>query len=339
MNEILYYIGDMAIPDSHQEQLEKNMERAGVETSLYSLYAAFTIASFFLAIIGGVVAVTSRYLSGAPLLTDTIVFLVVAAISFVILLSVGRFVLEQVLTALIKRRSDAMEEEFPEFLTEVSLNLKSGHDLEDAMARAAQEDFGVLSEEVRRVTTKVDLGYNFEDALRDLMDGYDSDTITESLELVLISWRKGADTPQLIDRIVDNIKITRNLRSKIIASVANYRIFLATVTIAIAPAMMALAYYVLDLLRDITGRVQEVSQSALIDLSINAVRFDDTHFIWFSVFTLGVISLTTSFIVSHIRNGTPTAEWEKSILYLAGSLAAYAVFMVLFSGFFELFQL
>jgi pilus assembly protein TadC len=306
---------------------------------MYEVFAWLTIAVAITSVVTSIVLVNLDVFMGAPFITKLVVFLLLTPLFFFILLAIGRKGLESVLGARISQRSEAMEDEFPEFLTEVSLNLKSGHDLEEALARAAHEDFGVLSEEMHRVATKVDLGYYFEDALREFLDGYESDVMDESFELILISWKKGAETPKLIDRIVDNIKVTRNLRSKIVASVANYRIFLSTVTVAIAPAMMALAYYVMDLLRSITGEVQQVSTSSMIPLTIHAVRFNDNQFIWFSLLTLGIISITTSFIISHVRSGNATSGWKKTIFYTVGSLAMYGIFMVLFSGFFTLFEI
>ncbi len=338
MNDILFYLGDAIIPDEHEHVLEQRMELADVDPPLYKIFAFLVLTSAAAAIILGLLAGSHDFLRGAPFISRVLIFILVVFAAFFTVVSLGRWLFEMWLATRIEHRAEAMEASLPEFLNEVSLNLKSGHDLQESVARAAEEDFGVLAEEMAKITSQVELGRSFEDAMKEFLDGYDSNVLRESFELIIISWNKGADTPQMMDRIVENIKTARNLRSKIYASISNYRIFLATVTLGIAPAMMALAYYVLDLLRGLTTEVQSISQNSVIPLTIHAVRFQDNEFIWFSVLTLAIISTTTSFIISHIRTGRGTANWKRTIFFALASIAAYVGFMVLFSGFFALFS-
>jgi Flp pilus assembly protein TadB len=329
---ITNYLGDAAIPKRYRKHIERYLQTAGMGTSPQFLFGVIFHISFVLSLILTVFLVF--FVGDVPAITRVIFFIIFWPFMLISILLLSVKVVQLYLDARIYRRVREMEEVFPEFLSELSLNLKAGQSIEDGLSDAAKEDFGILSVEMRQVTTKVQLGYDLGAALRLFTHGYKSDTISESFELIYLSWRKGAQTPQLIDRMVDNMKVTRHLRDKLSASVANYQIFLATVTVLITPAMMALAFHFINLVRTITSEIMETTSSAVLPVTINAVSFNDNHFIYFSVLAVIAISVFSSMIISFITSGSVKDSWRTLFIYAIASVGSYFLFLAMFSGLF-----
>jgi pilus assembly protein TadC len=330
-------MGAAAVPRSERTSIIRRLQLAKLDAHPYLLYGVTMYAMSALAFVAAIIA--SLMFAGV---TSPVATVLLAVFFLILFMGVGvlltRLVLRLIIDTRIAYRVQAMEEELPDFLAELSLNLKSGLSLHQSIARASAEDFGELSEAMRHVATKVRLGYGLEEALRDFIEGYPGDQLRDTFELILISWRKGASTPKLIDRMVSNMKVMRNLREKISASVANYRIFLATITVLVAPAMMALSFHVIDLIRSITTEVMLVTSSATLPFSVQAVQFDDVHFMWFSALTLVVIATFISLIITYIEKGSLNGGRKQLFIYIATSLGSYFFFMMLFTVFFRLFQ-
>lgn len=332
------FLGEAAIPHKRRTDIVQRFRIARMNQTPEKTYLHVFYSALLVALVGSAVLVFFTGYGNAPLLTKVIVYIFLSMALFGGMLLLGKFFIKQVIDARIYGIVRDMEDQLPEYLAEVSLNLKSGQDLEDAISNAAQEDFGELSEAMKHVSTRIDLGFDMEGTIREFMSSYQSDLIDESFELILISWKKGAQTPKLVDRVVDNMKDMRNLREKIVASVANYKIFLGTVTVALAPAMMALSFYIIALVRDITTEVMQVTQNSVLPITVNAVRFQNADFIWFSVLAVIIISMSTSFIISYINSGDIKGDTKQLAIYIILSLVSYGFFMLVFRNFFKLFS-
>lgn len=338
VRQITRYLGDLAIPSKYRHNITRELTLAGIRKDPYILYGMImwvVLAAAFL---------LAAYLAGVGIATGThagikiLVWILLTPISAIIFLTIAKLLVRKTLDARVYTRVKEMERIFPEFLAEVSLNLKTGADLEEALTRASREDFGVLSEEMQRLATRTELGFDLQASLEEFIDSYNSDVIEESFELILISYKTGSDTPKIVDRIVENMKVMRNLRNKVVASVSNYKIFILTVTAVIAPAMMALAYHVINLVREITQEVLQVSAQGSLPITLNPVQFNENHFIWFSILALATISTFSSLISTYIEQGSIKGSAKKTLAYNLISIAVYALCLVLFAGFFELFS-
>ncbi len=335
---ITSFIGDAVIPRKHRRRIARYVEVADLKWSAHTMFGVLVYVIAFLSFVLASFFVMIGPLTDASFVLRFLFFFPFFIAFFLILLIFGRIAVKYYIDARVFAKVRVMEEVFPEFLSEVSLNLKSGQGMEKALSLAAKQDYGTLSDEMLRVAARMELGFDLQSGIESFVESYPSDLMKDTFELILISLRRGGQTPRLIDRLVLNMKTRRNLRDKIVASVANYRIFLATVTVLIAPAMMALSYHVISLIRSITTEVMQVTQQATLPISVAAVRFEDTHFIVFSMLTLFAISTFSSLIVTYIRNGNIKGGSKQLMFYVLSSLAAYGFFMVVFAQFFVLFQ-
>ena len=332
-------VGDAVIPKKYRKSILQYLEKASVSSKPYFGYGLATYGIIILSIVLSVLLLNTRYFGNLNLVLKIILSLVFIVAIFIFLTVIVIFFYRLYVDLLIYRKTREMEEVFPEFLAELSLNLKAGLSLEEAMENSLEKEYGHLNEEIEKVTKKVALGDDIETAIKEFTSSFKSYIIEETFDLIIISWKKGANTAKLIDRIYDNIEVIRYLKKRVVASVTGYRIFLSIITLAIAPAMFALAYHLIDLIRKISDKFLETAGSTYLPIILNPVMINDQHFMWFLVLSLVVVAMVTAMIISIIKNGTVKEGFKQIVIYAVFSYFAFLFFMFLFSNFFALFKI
>jgi hypothetical protein len=93
----------------------------------------------------------------------------------------------------------------------------------------------------------------------------------------------------------------------------------------------------IDLIRKISGQLKDVSANTNLPLIINAVRINDSQFIFFSIVVTMLISVSIAMIISIVKAGTIKESLWQILFYAGGSLISYQIFMIIFGQFFALF--
>lgn len=333
------YVGDGVIPNKYRTQIQAHLKKAGIRDIPYFSYGITTYLTILLSLLINIAFVTRPYFYNFPLIIKIVFSIIAVSVLTLAFYFVVMFIYRVYLDSLIYKKIKSMEEVLPDYLAALSLNLKSGQSLGVAIESSVEKEFGHLSEEMMLVSRKIKLGGDVELAVRSFLDNYDSRSIRESFELILISWKKGANTPKLVDRLVENLSVSKYLRDKIIAGVTNYKIFLSVLAILISPAMFALTFYMIDLIRDITGQLVDVSDNVVLPMIVNSVRVNDAHFILFSSIIVVCVSVSISAIISIVKTGSIKESYKQLFFYAVGSYVGYKVFMWVFGIFFSLFTL
>jgi pilus assembly protein TadC len=331
-------IGDSLIPKGLRHYIANYLSRAGISQVPYFQFGIF----FYIGIIISLLIISFLFnlhiFSNINFELRIVIFLFILPFILSTVLSIFIIIFKLILDAKIFHKVKQMEAHFPEFLAEVSLNLKAGLTLENAIEDSVELEFGCLREEIHNISRRVKLGVELDVAIKEFCEMYDSDIISESFDLILHSWNKGAKTPLMMDRIIQNIKEVRHLKQKVVASVESYRIFLLTVTLFITPAMFALSYHLINLVRSILDRISLSTSHATLPITINPVAVNDMHYITFSVLAVGLIAGSCAVIISIIRTGDVKDSYRSIFTYVFSSIISYNVFLFLFSLFFSWFR-
>jgi archaellum biogenesis protein FlaJ (TadC family) len=331
-------VGDAIIPVKYRKNILGYLEKASIDSVPYFKYGITVYLIALLAVIIDVLFLRTSFFSNVTLIPKILLSLVFFPFIFIILSMISVIFYKFYLDALIYRKTRQMEEIFPEFLGEFSLNLKAGASMEEAMANSMEKEFGYLNEEIQKIVKKVKVGIDVEVAIKEFTSSFKSDIIEETFDLVIISWKKGSKTPQLIDRIYDNITTTRFLKKRVVASVASYRLFLSTITLIIAPAMFALAYYFINLVKSIINKVSITQTQSVFPISISSIKINDLQFKWFSIGEVIIVATFTAMIISIIKTGTVKEGYKQVFVYALLSYISYTIFIFIFSRFFGMFN-
>ncbi|MBN2454160.1 type II secretion system F family protein [Candidatus Woesearchaeota archaeon] len=225
----------------------------------------------------------------------------------------------------IFNRTKRMEEVLPDFLRFVAENLKGGMPFERALWSAIRPEFGVLANEVRLAAKKVMTGEDVDEALREFTSKYDSPTLRRSFDLIIEGMKGGGKTAYLIDRVVEDLEETRELKQEMNATNLSYVIFVSIIVLAVAPALFTLSYQFLMILISIGGRLEGVQTQGVMDFAMNFgnVALDPDSFKTFSRQALGVLSVFSAMIISQISRGNIKGGIKYIPVFLAITQVIY----------------
>ena len=232
----------------------------------------------------------------------------------------------------IYHRTKRMEEQLPDFLQVVSSNLKGGMTFERALWAAIKPRFDILGSEIAKASKKVMTGYDVSKALTDLGDQYDSLMLKRTIDLMISELESGGNIAELIDRIVDNLKETKELKDEMSAAGISYVIFISVIVILIGPLLFALSFHLLNIILGFVSKfsaaMQRVSSvSFLFSVSTSDVKLNPKDFKLFSLAAIFIISLFSSLIVSIVEKGDIKGGLKYIPIYTIGSVAFYFIFL------------
>ena len=237
----------------------------------------------------------------------------------------------------IYQRTKKMEEQLPDFLELLSANLKGGMTFEKALWSSIKPRFTILSVEMGKAAKQVMTGYEVTKALLDLSEKYDSLMLRRTVDLIISEVDSGGNIADLIDRIVDNLKETKELKDEMTTAAISYVIFISVIVIVISPLLFALAFHLLLIILNFVNKIsQTTSKISSLPFTFKKSEVNANDFKTFSMVTIFTISLFSSLIVSIVEKGDIKGGIKYIPFYVIFSMSFYLLFMkilgTLFSG-------
>ncbi len=233
----------------------------------------------------------------------------------------------------IFNRTMKMEAMLADYLQLVSTNLRGGMSFEKSLWSAISPHFSILSNEISLASKKVLTGYDLDVALQEFSDKYDSPILKRTIGLIIGEIKSGGKIADLIDKIINDLKETEELKRDMAASVISYMIFIAAIVIVISPGLFALSYQLLIVITGFASKLSNVGDVAILP-NISAGGVDAGAFKNFSMAAISVIALFSSMIVSILEKGTIKGGAKYIPFFIGTSLIIYHVLMGILQGFF-----
>ena len=239
----------------------------------------------------------------------------------------------------IFQRTAKMESHLADYLQLVSSNLKGGMSFEKSLWAAISPQFSILSNEISLASKKVITGHDVDVALQEFSDKYDSPILKRTMGLIIGEIRSGGKIAELIDRIIQDLRETKELKEDMRASVVSYMIFIGAVVVVISPALFALSY---NLLIIITGFAAKLAASSaggagavsILPSSMGSAEVDVNGFKLFSMFAIGLTSLYSSMIISILEKGNIKGGIKYIPLFIIISIILYNLLLNALVGIF-----
>ena len=235
-----------------------------------------------------------------------------------------------------------MEAVLPDFLRMVSENLKGGMPFERALWSSIRPEFGILANEIRLASKKVITGQDIGEALKSFTEKYDSPMLRRSFDLIIEGIKGGGKTADVIDRVIDTIEETSELKADMAATNLSYVIFVVIIVLVVSPGLFTLSFQFLTVLQNIGARIGGATgggEAAGVNLPIDFgdLSIQPEVFQGFSINALLVIAFVASMMISMIQKGSIKAGVKYIPLLMTGAVLMYLVMMFfatrLFSGF------
>ncbi len=322
--------GKAFIPQRFRPKLREYIQKTGIEDVPYALFGGLFYLSLLITALIFLLFVypflTDKGIGGILLLLAVFVFwFITQLIIIAILMSIVYFYFD----IKIFTRTKEIEKVLAEFLQFVAENLKGGMSFDKALWSSVKPQFTVLASEVRIAAKKAMTGEDVEEALTELGEKYDSPSLKRSLSLIVEGMRGGGQVAEVIDRVVENLKKTHELKEEMASTALTYVIFISFIILAVSPGLFALSKQLLIILSGFAERLgTSLSGTGTLPISFTGVAITPDQFTKFSTWSLTVIATFASMIVSIIQYGNIRSGIKYIPFFVITSLVSYNIFSI-----------
>lgn len=293
------------------------------------LFLLPTPQKFFLSLADGALA----SLALPSILLRLIALLLILAVSLIIVVFITYVVVSAALILLSEARKNAVEAVLPDFLTLIGANVRAGMTIDQAIWYAAKPEFGILSIEVRNVIKGAFSGESLSSALDRLVERFDSRVLERTFTLIKQASLTGGEVAKILEMTAADARETAMLRKDIAASLLIYEIFVIFSAALGAPFLFAVVNKLLGVLEKSFAFIPQTAVQAGSFIRPSAPLVTSGDFFYFSLATMFVTTLISSFIIGVVQTGSK----NQGIKYFPFMLiAAYLVFFIV-SAFLESF--
>ncbi|HOI18976.1 MAG TPA: type II secretion system F family protein [Candidatus Woesearchaeota archaeon] len=241
---------------------------------------------------------------------------------------------------LIYKRTVAMEKVLPDFLRQVSQNLKAGLTLEKSLWAAIDPVYKELSYEIRLLAKRVMVGEDLSEGLLTFGKKYKSPELLRTFSLLSESNKSGSEMAYIVDRVVESLEKTKSLKDEIRATSSAYMIFISFIVVVIMPLLFTLAYNLIIVLEKISKRFANIGdiQGMPINLSNLNITVDTTLVGNFMRGAVILSAISAAMLISIISEGDLRSSIKYILLYTVLSFISFTLIFsllnVIFAGLF-----
>ncbi|MCD6589835.1 type II secretion system F family protein [Candidatus Woesearchaeota archaeon] len=335
MAKTLRVVGKAIIPKGIREKMYKYYAKLGKEEPPYERFGAyFYISTIITLIIYLLLIYPSVRTNSVRLLIGTISGWIITHLLLIFLLGLGEYVITDFK---IYNRIKTIERYLPDYLELVAANLKGGMTLEQAMWNSIRPEFKVLGEEMGIVAKRVMTGEDIARALKSFAEKYKSPLLMRTFEIFIGELATGGEIASILEKIVGNLRSTKEMREEMVASTISYTIFISLIVMFIAPTLFALSYQLISIISKVSRSVAStITHGTPVTgfFKISTTGVDVEAYKGFSILSIIIVALISSLIISVIQKGTIKDGLKYIPFFISISLLTYLLLLSLLGSIF-----
>ena len=344
-------VGRLFFTRENIKDISRRLRAAGIDMPADALAGYLAMNVFVVALVLSIAFVlyppTSDFFSDvfAKFLKIDVNLFVLWLLSFLVLLVFvylsARVLFITYLLLKIEDRRNKIESVLPDFLMLVSSNIKAGMTLDQAMWYSAKPEFGLLSEEVRSAVKSSFSGESLDKALDRLASRFDSRPFRRAMILLKQASETGGELTGVLESAAEDVRNTLIMRKEISASLVLYEIFILFVAIFGTPFLFGVSKKLIEVFEKLSPYMPSTSMSNMSyfgGLSFVGPQISSTDFFYFSIGTIFITSLISSFIIGTIKTGSKNQGWKYFPFILTFSYIVFWLVNVLLDSFFASFR-
>jgi len=229
----------------------------------------------------------------------------------------------------------AIEEQFPNFLRDLSESKKSGMTLPMAVQRSGKTEYGPLSTEVGKMGDQISWGVSFEDVLQRFAKNTGSRFIQRSVSIVIEAHRSGGDIAQVLQSVAEDATMIKESETRRKATLSQYVMTVYAIYFIFIGILTSLDKIMVPLASSPTLGMLGGGIGGLVGGSVEAAApaaggFDfDTYKILF--FHMAMLQgIFNGLLAGQIGEGTIVAGFKHSLIFVVSGFLAFLIFMYQF---------
>ena len=269
------------------------------------LSVLISIALFFF--ISGYALVENAYIALFSSLIDPYLALSLKLI-FSVLIGFGAtwFLVWIYLLFRIDARKRSVESVLPDLLTLMAGNVRSGMNVDQAMWYAAKPEFGMVSEEIRKVIKTSFAGKSFESALDDLAERFNSRIFIRTVNLIKQAMATGGEVAKVLEETAEDAREIALQKKDINSTLLIYIIFVVFAAGIGTPLLFSISNKLILVLFMAFSQIPQGVQASDMGFFIQPSTpfITTTQFFYFSMATIFITALFSSLIIGIIKTGS-----------------------------------
>lgn len=206
------------------------------------------------------------------------------------------------------KKAKNIEENLPDALELIAINIKSGLTIENALIESARPEFLELSSLFKRAAKEMFSGSSFENSFKKISEKIESNIFEKTISLIVEGVQKGGELGDLLLKIADDLRDEQSMRKEINANISIYITLIIISAGFAAPILFGASTVVADTLDTQTsfrGGESNISRSGIIsdffgiDVGINEINKEAVQF--FSIISMLITSFFASILIGIIK--------------------------------------
>jgi Flp pilus assembly protein TadB len=210
-----------------------------------------------------------------------------------------------------EHRANGANKDLPNALSVISANLRSGMTPYHAVKKAGDDDFGLLSLELKRATARSIGTKPFTDYLLDISTRIKSSQVNRSLRLFVASLRSGGKVVDLLLELSQDISERLTLKKNLMMYMTTNVMFIMFIVIVGMPGLLAISVYFLDTITAITVQNAASLSQSNIGFGGGEIVITSAFLISVSYFVIFLTGLFACFFLGAIVDG----DIRKGLIY------------------------
>ncbi len=226
-----------------------------------------------------------------------------------------------------------MEKIFPDLISLMASNLKSGITIDRAFLFSARPEFKPLDEIILKAGKEIATGKDILHVLNKMKEEIGSEKISKVLSLIISGMKAGGNIADLLEETSKNIKEKDIIEKKAASSILMYLIFIFFAIGIGAPILFGLSTVLVQIVIQLTSRMPDIgAQQANIPFSFSQVSISLKFITYFAILFLIATDFISSFVIGLVNKGNAKSGLKYFIPLLILSLTLFFIVKTVLSG-------
>ena len=223
-----------------------------------------------------------------------------------------------------------MEEVFPDVISLMASNLRSGITVDRAFLLSARPEFNPIDEEIMRAGRDISTGKDVVIALKNMGERIDSEKINKIIYLIVSGIRAGGNISELLEETAVNMREKEFLEKRASSSILMYVIFIFFAIAVGAPMLFSLSSVLIEIIIKMSSMVPDPGTVQMnLPLAFNNIGLNPKFVIYFSIIFMIVTDYISSLIIGLVNKGDSKTGLKYFIPLVLFSLSVFFLFRII----------
>jgi flagellar protein FlaJ len=214
------------------------------------------------------------------------------------------------------KENKEIEERFPDFLRDVTENIRTGMTLTQAIVSTKNTYYGVLTPHIKKIVTKIDWSLPFNQILLDF-SSHSTPLIQKTVSTIIETYEGGGDISQILDASSKTIKEINKIRKERFSSIYNQMVTGYSIFFIFIGVLIILNKFLVPTLFTFTS--PEMGMANLQDISSTYYNM----FQWLII----VEGFFSGLVIGKMAEGSMIAGLKHSVILIIVGYGSFVLFL------------